>query len=59
MSKINWTALGKLIEFSPRIGYSYLAEAYHLSFLICLLGWQLALSFTPSPKERRNRGIRG
>jgi hypothetical protein len=31
-------ALGKIIESFPRMGHSYPAEAYHLSFFICFLG---------------------
>jgi len=38
-------ALGKIIEAFPRIGYSYPAEAYHLSFLICFIGMAASLIF--------------
>jgi len=36
-------ALGKIIESFPRMGHSYPAEAYHLSFLICFLGMAASL----------------
>jgi MFS family permease len=38
-------ALGKIIEAFPRIGHSYPAEAYHLSFLICFIGMAASLIF--------------
>ena len=38
-------ALGKIIESFPRMGHSYPAEAYHLSFLICFLGMAASLVF--------------
>jgi len=38
-------ALGKIIESYPRVGQSYPAEAYHLSFLICFLGMAASLVF--------------
>lgn len=46
-------ALGKIIESFPRIGRSYPAEAYHLSFLICTLGMAAStLFYAFSRKER-------
>jgi MFS family permease len=45
-------ALGKIIESFPRIGHSYPAEAYHLSFLICFLCMCASVIFyTFSKKE--------
>lgn len=38
-------ALGKIIESFPRIGNSYPAEAYHLSFFICFVGMAGSLIF--------------
>ena len=37
--------LGKVIQSFPRIGNSYPAEAYHLSFLICFLGMAASVIF--------------
>lgn len=37
--------LGKVIQSFPRIGNSYPAEAYHLSFLICFLGMIASVVF--------------
>jgi MFS family permease len=44
-------ALGKIIESFPRIGHSYPAEAYHLSFLICFLGMVASLIFYAFSKK--------
>jgi hypothetical protein len=50
-------ALGKIIESFPRIGQSYQAEAYHLSFLICFLGMASSLVFYAfSKKEKCGEG---
>ncbi|MGB9627721.1 MAG: MFS transporter [Thermodesulfobacteriota bacterium] len=38
-------ALGKIIESFPRMGHSYPAEAYHLSFLICFLSLTASVIF--------------
>lgn len=47
-------ALGKIIESFPRMGHSYPAEAYHLSFFICFLGMTAStLFYAFSKKERR------
>jgi len=46
--------LGKIIESFPRIGHSYPAEAYHLSFLICFLGMAAsAIFYAFSKKEKK------
>ncbi len=45
-------ALGKIIEAFPRIGHSYPAEAYHLSFLICFLGMSASLVFYAFSKKK-------
>jgi hypothetical protein len=37
--------VGKVIESFPRVGVSYPAEAYHLSFLICFLGMTASVIF--------------
>jgi MFS family permease len=44
-------ALGKIIESFPRIGHSYPAEAYHLSFLICFIGMAASLIFYAFSKK--------
>jgi MFS family permease len=44
-------ALGKIIESFPRIGHSYPAEAYHLSFLICFLGMAASAIFYAFSKK--------
>jgi MFS family permease len=44
-------ALGKIIESFPRIGHSYPAEAYHLSFLICFLGMAASVIFYAFSKK--------
>jgi MFS family permease len=44
-------ALGRVIEFFPRTGSSYPAEAYHLSFLICFLGMAASLVFYAFSKK--------
>jgi MFS family permease len=50
-------ALGKIIESFPRVGHSYPAEAYHLSFFICFLGMTAStLFYAFSKKEREMRG---
>jgi MFS family permease len=46
-------ALGKIIESFPRMGHSYPAEAYHLSFLICFLGMAASLVFYAFSKKER------
>lgn len=38
-------ALGKVIESFPRVGHTYPAEAYHLSFLLSFLGMAASLVF--------------
>jgi len=49
-------ALGKIIESFPRMGHSYPAEAYHLSFFICFLGMTAStLFYAFSKKERETR----
>jgi predicted MFS family arabinose efflux permease len=45
-------ALGKIIESFPRMGHSYPAEAYHLSFLICFLGMAASLVFYGFSKRK-------
>ena len=44
-------ALGRVIESYPRIGSSYPAEAYHLSFLICFLGMAASVIFYAFSKK--------
>jgi MFS family permease len=46
-------ALGKIIESFPRIGHSYPAEAYHLSFLICFIGMAASLIFYAFSKKEK------
>ena len=46
-------ALGKVIESFPKTGSSYPAEAYHLSFLICLLGMVASTIFYAFSKEKK------
>ncbi len=46
-------ALGKIIESFSRIGHSYPAEAYHLSFLICFFGMATSLIFYAFSKKGR------
>jgi MFS family permease len=46
-------ALGKIIESFPRVGHSYPAEAYHLSFLICFLGMVASLIFYAFSRKER------
>jgi len=46
-------ALGKIIESFPRIGHSYPAEAYHLSFFICFLGMIASIIFYAFSKEEK------
>jgi sugar phosphate permease len=48
---ISMPALGKIIEAFPRIGHSYPAEAYHLSFLICFIGMAASLIFYAFSKK--------
>jgi len=43
--------LGKVIQSFPRIGNSYPAEAYHLSFLICFLGMTASVIFYAFSKK--------
>jgi MFS family permease len=45
--------LGKIIESFPRIGNSYPAEAYHLSFLICFLGMAASVIFYAFSKKEK------
>lgn len=45
--------LGKIIESFPRIGNSYPAEAYHLSFLICFLGMTASVIFYAFSKKKK------
>jgi sugar phosphate permease len=48
-------ALGRVIDSFPRSGRSYTAAAYHLSFLVCLLGMVASLIFYAfSKKEKRS-----
>jgi hypothetical protein len=48
------TVIGKIIQSFTRMGHSYPAEAYHLSFLICFLGMTASLIFYAfSKKEKR------
>ena len=44
-------ALGKIIESFPRMGHSYPAGAYHLSFLICFIGMAASLVFYAFSKK--------
>lgn len=44
-------ALGKIIQSFPRMGHSYPAEAYHLSFLICFLGMAASAIFYAFSKK--------
>ena len=46
-------ALGRVIESFPRTGDSYPAEAYHLSFLICVLGMMVSRIFYAFSKSER------
>ena len=46
-------ALGRIIESFPHAGRSYPAEAYHLSFLICLLGMVASLIFYAFSKKEK------
>ena len=46
-------ALGKIIESFPRIGHSYPAEAYHLSFFICFLGMAASVIFYAFSKKEK------
>ena len=46
-------ALGKIIESFPRIGHSYPAEAYHLSFFICFLGMIASIIFYAFSKREK------
>ena len=46
-------ALGRIIESFPHGGRSYPAEAYHLSFLICLLGMVASLIFYAFSKKEK------
>jgi hypothetical protein len=48
-------ALGKIIQSFPRIGNSYPAEAYHLSFLICFLGMAASLIFYAFSKHEKTQ----
>lgn len=48
-------ALGKIIESFPRIGNSYPAEAYHLSFFICFVGMAGSLVFYAFSKGEKTR----
>jgi MFS family permease len=50
--------LGKVIESFPRMGPSYPAEAYHLSFLICFLGMAASLIFYAFSSKKKDREIR-
>jgi len=47
--------LGKIIESFPRIGNSYPAEAYHLSFLICFLGMTASVIFYAFSKREKTQ----
>ena len=49
-------ALGKIIESYPRIGNSYPAEAYHLSFFICLMGMTASTIFYAFSKSEKKIG---
>jgi len=46
-------ALGKIIESFPRIGPSYPAGAYHLSFFICFLGMAASIIFYAFSKKEK------
>jgi MFS family permease len=48
-------ALGKIIESFPRIGNSYPAEAYHLSFLICFVGIAASVIFYAFSKREKTQ----
>jgi hypothetical protein len=43
--------LGKVIESFPRVGHTYPAEAYHLSFLLCFAGMAASLIFYAFSKK--------
>jgi MFS family permease len=45
-------AMGKIIEFYPRINHIYPAKAYHLSFLICFLGMAASVIFYGFSKQK-------
>jgi MFS family permease len=47
--------LGKIIESFPRIGNSYPAEAYHLSFFICFVGMAGSLVFYAFSKREKTQ----
>lgn len=49
-------ALGRVIESFPRIGNSYPAGAYHLSFFICFLGMVASLVFYAFSKKEKYMG---
>jgi MFS family permease len=49
-------ALGKIIQSFPTMGYSYPAEAYHLSFFICFLGMAASLIFYAFSKSEKKIG---
>jgi sugar phosphate permease len=44
-------ALGKIIESFPRMGHSYPAQAYHLSFFICFIGMVASIIFYAFSKK--------
>jgi MFS family permease len=46
------TVIGKIIQSFTRMGHSYPAEAYHLSFLICFLGMTASLIFYAFSKRK-------
>ena len=48
-------ALGKIIESFPRMGHSYPAGAYHLSFFICFLGMVASTIFYAFSKREKTQ----
>lgn len=46
-------ALGKVIQSFPRIDHTYVARAYHFSFLICFLGMAASLVFYAFSKKEK------
>ena len=46
-------ALGRIIEFYPRINHAYPAKAYHLCFFICFLGMAASLIFYAFSKREK------
>jgi MFS family permease len=47
------TVIGKIIQSFTRMGHSYPAEAYHLSFFICFLGMAASFIFYAFSKKEK------